>query len=171
MHRTGTSCGAACGKGIPALLLLICLVVVGGCAHGNKEMAGAPAPPVQADSRYAGLKGADALAETFGIELVSLRLTAAGTMLDLRYHVVDVEAATRILHQGSPVEITMVDPATGMEAGIPETMLGQLKAKTDRSKPGRLYYVLFKNPGNAVQSGGAIDIHFGDVVVKKVPVL
>ena len=106
-----------------------------------------------------------------GIELVSLRTVAGGHMLDLRYRVVDAEQASKLLRKGSPIRMEVVDPKSGMVAQVPQTMLGKLRTKTPNARTGRVHFILFSNPHQTIQSGQKVLVRFGNVRVKKWPVL
>ncbi|MDH4230232.1 MAG: hypothetical protein OEW11_10905 [Nitrospirota bacterium] len=174
MNVQGKNRSGVGNRMLPGLLLATVLLSSWGCAHGVKE-ASVHRPDAQVPAEYAAqmahVRGAEKLSENLGIELLALRQTAAGHMLDLRYTVVDPAAATRLLGEHSRLEVFLVDKATGQTAEIPTTMLGQLRTKTAGLRTSRIYYVLFRNPGQVVHTGSQVEIHFGDVVVDNVPVL
>ncbi|MBI5198310.1 MAG: hypothetical protein HZA19_06855 [Nitrospirae bacterium] len=111
------------------------------------------------------IAGEDRLREVFGIEIVSLRKTGAGQMLDLRYRVVNSALAEEITKRNSAVEIRVVDLETGHVLNVPMTHLGMLRTRTPKPREKRTYYVLFANPGEVVKSGSEVSIRFGSVSV------
>ncbi|MFQ5509428.1 MAG: hypothetical protein ACE5FN_08825 [Leptospirillia bacterium] len=150
--------------------LAACMFTLTGCAHtgGGLTAAHVPAPTVAPAAT--GPSGMAELAENFGIELLTLRLTSGGHLVDLRYKVVDPEQASKVMRVASDVPIYLVDKTSGGVAEIPNTMLGKLKVKTAKSRMDRIYYVLFKNPDLAITAGGDVEVHIGDVVVDGWPV-
>lgn len=99
-----------------------------------------------------------------GIEIEGLRLSAAGYMLDLRYTVVDPDAASPFLDRS--VEPHLVDMKTGAMLPIPVTpKLGALRqtASGHRVEAGRTYFMLFKNPGRALRPGDQVKLVVGDI--------
>ena len=103
------------------------------------------------------------------IAIDSLHLSAAGTLVDLRYRVVDPAAAQRAL--GPKVRPKLIDEATGIEMSVPSTAkLGSLRQTQGRQRPGRTYFVLFINNAG-VKSGSHVtaelgDLHFRHLVVE-----
>jgi hypothetical protein len=114
--------------------------------------------------------GVDRLAEEFGIALISLRPTGGGHMLDLRYRVVDPDKADAVLRMASRIDVMVVHRPSKVVAHVPKTMLGKLRVKTANARPDRVYYVLFKNPHQTIQSGSRVDVHIGDLTVENWPV-
>ncbi|MDH5526520.1 MAG: hypothetical protein OEY97_04345 [Nitrospirota bacterium] len=138
---------------LSALVLSAGLLGLGACAHGPAAMLSKKSP------------SEERLAREIGIELVSLRTTAGGHMLDLRFRVVNPEQASKLLRAASDIPMYLVEPASGQVAEIPHTMLGLLRTKATRTRPERIYYSLFKNPDMVFEPGDPVELHFGEVVV------
>lgn len=159
-------------KAATLFVLAASLVTSWGCAHhevtGMRAEVG-PAPSYEA--QLARAKGARELEEAMGIRLLVLRPTAGGHMIDVRFEVVNPEAAGHMLGEGSKVKFSLVNPATGQSAEVPNTMVGLLRHKARQTRPERIYYILFGNPGMAIVSGSRVNLRFGDVVVEQVPVM
>ncbi len=99
-------------------------------------------------------------AETaFGITLVSLRPTAAGQMLDLRFKVIDPEKARPILDKGN--KAFLMDAASGKVLPIPVTKAGSMRQTTLKPEAGRMYFMLFSNPGRLVREGSRVSLVIG----------
>lgn len=102
------------------------------------------------------------------IAIESVRVTAAGHYLDLRYRVLDAPRANELL--GAGVKPVLVDQATGVAMGVPMTAkLGPLRQTNAVQKPDHLYFVMFVNtarlgPGSRVTARLG-DIEFTDLVV------
>jgi len=95
------------------------------------------------------------------IEIDSLRLTAAGHFLDLRYHVLDAERANASLGPG--VKPVLIDDATGTVMAVPTSAkLGSLRQTRGVQKPDRSYFVLFVNTAR-LSSGGHVTAKIGDM--------
>jgi hypothetical protein len=122
-------------------------------------------------SSLAGLGQADAAAApgasetpdaetTFGITLVSLRPTAAGQMLDLRFKVIDPQKARPLLAKSS--KAYLVDTASGKVLPVPVTKAGSMRQTTPKPEAGRVYFMLFSNPGRLVKEGSRVDLAIGE---------
>jgi len=95
------------------------------------------------------------------IEIESLRLTAAGHFLDLRYRVLDAERANESLGPG--VKPVLIDDATGTVMAVPTTAkLGSLRQTRGVQKPDRSYFVLFVNTAQ-LSSGSHVTAEIGDM--------
>lgn len=102
------------------------------------------------------------LRSAWGIELVSLRRTAGGNLLDFRFRVVDPDKAAPLVdgHQAA----FAIDPESGTRHGVPVAgKVGRLRqtARDGRPKAGRTYFVLFSNPGGAVRAGQKLTVVIG----------
>jgi hypothetical protein len=95
------------------------------------------------------------------IEVESLRLTAAGHYIDLRYRVLDAEKASKVIGPG--VKPVLIDEATGMVMAVPMTAkLGSLRQTRGVQKPDHLYFILFVN-GAGLNSGSLVTAEIGDM--------
>jgi hypothetical protein len=105
-----------------------------------------------------------------GIEIVGLRRSAAGYMLDFRYRLLDpVKAAPLLDRKLSPY---LLDEATGAQLRVPTApKVGQLRP-TSRNKiiPGRNYYILFANPGRYLKAGSKVSLVSGDALIHNLTV-
>jgi len=101
-------------------------------------------------------------ARPLGVEVEALRLSAAGYMLDLRYRVVDVDDAGPLFERGT--RPFLVEEGSGAQLAVPTTpKLGQLRTTRIQSvKPGRMYSMIFANPGRVVQPGARMVLAVGD---------
>jgi len=161
------SAGKASSKGVfPALLvgLMIITSQVIGCA--------APTPKPMNQTMTSNESCAEArdlvlledqsvqIQEKWGVEVLSIRLSANGYMLDFRYRVTDAEKAA-LLFDGR-IKPYLLDQATGERLFVP-TMpkVGSLRSIhppiTDRT-----YYMLFRNINLHVKSGSKVSVVVGD---------
>jgi hypothetical protein len=128
----------------PAFLAAAALALAG-CA--------APAPvPVEPTS-------ADGLGQSLGIAVHGLHLSAHGYILDLRYRVTDPAKAALLLD--SKKKVQLLDARRGAALGVPESpVIGPMR-QTSRNHVlyrDRDYFVLFVNPGRAVQAGETVQL-------------
>lgn len=95
------------------------------------------------------------------IEIESIRLTAAGHYVDLRYRVLDAEMASQFIGPG--VKPLLIDEATGTVMAVPMTAkLGSLRQTRGVQKPDHLYFILFAN-GAGLRSGSVVTAEIGDL--------
>lgn len=123
--------------------------------------AGAPAPFVAPEPSPA-LSPAAALEATYGITVAGLHLTAAGAMLDFRYRVVDPKRAAPILD--GKTKAYLLDEARGARLDVPDTpVLGRIRqtSRNNNILTGRTYFIMFGNPGKALQSGDKVTLLLG----------
>lgn len=104
------------------------------------------------------------LAETrFGVKISSVRTTAAGHVVDLRYRVLDAGKASPLFARG--VKPHLFDQASGRMLSVPSfPKTGSLRSG-GRPMEGRTYFILFSNQGRAVQCGSRVALLFGDLEV------
>jgi hypothetical protein len=125
-----------------------------GCAIATDPAAATQAMPAEIPSVEA----------TYGIQVEGLRLTAAGSMLDFRYRVLDAQKAAPFLN--GKVQPALLDEARGAKLGVPNTpKLGRIR-QTSRNNvihTDRSYFIMFGNPGKALQSGDKVALLLGQV--------
>jgi hypothetical protein len=109
-----------------------------------------------------------ALSEKWGIELVALRSTAAGHMVDFRYRVLDAEKAAPLFkRQTKPY---LIHQASGKVLAVPNTAkLGSLR-NSNTPQNGRTYWMFFGNHHGIVQSGDKVTVAIGDFKVADIEV-
>jgi hypothetical protein len=127
MSRPGGNQMAATSVAVIAAMgaALLCLT---GCANTGGRFVAAPA-------------GAQ---DGAPLTIDSLHMSAAGTLIDLRYRVVDAERARQVL--GPKVRPRLIDEVSGIEMAVPNTAkLGSLRQTQGTQREGRTYFVLFVN--------------------------
>jgi hypothetical protein len=95
-----------------------------------------------------------------GIKIVSLRPTSAGQMLDLRFQVVDPEKSKAVLDKNK--KAYLLDGKTGKTLPVPVTKSGPMRQTTLKPEAGRVYFMLFANPGGMVKEGSRVSLVIGD---------
>lgn len=100
------------------------------------------------------------LRDQWGVELVALRSTAAGHMVDFRYRVLDAEKAAPLFkRQTKPY---LIHQATGKALGVPNTAkIGSLR-NSNTPQNGRTYWMFFGNHHRLVQKGDKVTVAIGD---------
>jgi len=139
---------------LSAILLAVALALVG-CASSQRSTGAAEAE--------AGLQVAE---EQYGIRIQGLQLSAAGSMLDFRYRVVDPVKAAPILDP--KLQPYLLDEARGAKLGVPDTpVLGRIRqtARNHVIHTDRTYFVMFGNPGKAVRSGDKVTLQLGQLKI------
>ena len=102
--------------------------------------------------------------ERCGIEILGIRLSAAGYMLDFRYRVLNPEKAAKLF--GRKMEPYLVDQATGAKFSVPNSpKVGPLRTTTS-PEAHRTYFIMFANPGRYVKKGNKVTVVIGDFKAK-----
>jgi len=104
----------------------------------------------------------------WGLKIISLRLTAGGHQLDLRYKVIDPEKAGEVMKKKSKAYIT--DQKTGKTVTVPVTKVGPLKQSTLKPQANRIYFVLFSNSGGLFKEGSKVTVTMGEFKMENVVV-
>lgn len=151
------------GRG--AFLLLAATLATS--ARGARAEASAPAadPDPVAEARES-LRLAE---ERFGVKVTSVRATAEGHVVDLRYRVLDAGKASSLFARG--VKPHLFDQASGRMLSVPSApKTGPLRS-SGRPMAGKTYFILFSNPGKAVRCGSRVtllldDLEIGGLVVE-----
>ncbi len=107
--------------------------------------------------------------EKLGIEILSLRITAGGYLLDMRYRIRDREKARVFLDPKA--ELWLLHASTGARLKVPSPpKIGPLRQIPPESELDKIYFVLFANPGRLVKAGDKVGLEVGGVTVKWIPV-
>jgi hypothetical protein len=137
--------------------LLCAALQLSGCASSSPEAVG--------DSQTAQPE-TSLLESRYGIKVEGLRLSAAGSMLDFRYRVLDAQKAAPILD--GKTQPYLLDEAHGAKLGVPDTpVLGRIRqtARNNNILTDRTYFIMFGNPGKVLQSGDKVSLLLGQVKV------
>jgi hypothetical protein len=152
MH--GTSLGST-RRAVVSLAMLL-LVGAAGCASSRPARAPVATPREE-------------LAERWGVEVLGLRRVAAGYILDFRYRVVDPEKAARLFERGTRPYV--LEPSTGARFLVPSSpKVGSLRQAPATPTSHRTYFILFANPGRALEPGSRVTVVIGDFQATNVAV-
>lgn len=103
---------------------------------------------------------ATSMKREWGIEVLDVHQTSAGYMLQFRYRVVDPKAAKPLFDRR--IKPYLVDIATGAKVVVPSPeKIGQLR-NVNTPETGRIYWMLFANPGQMIKKGNSVSVHIGD---------
>ena len=111
------------------------------------------------------------LADKWGVELLGMRLTAAGMMLDFRFQVLDADKALPLFDQRIKPHIV----AERSNIKLPVPMAAKVGAfrPTNRGKnikADKTYYMIFGNPDRHVKAGEKVTVVIGDFKVEHLKV-
>ena len=108
------------------------------------------------------------LAETWGVEVASIRLSANDHMIDYRYRVLDAGKATDLFKR--QIKPYLIHQKTEKVLSVPETAkLGPLR-NSNLPQEGKIYWMFFGNAGMLVQPGDEVTVVIGDFRVENLVV-
>ena len=99
-----------------------------------------------------------------GVRIVRVAVSGDGGLVDLRYRVLDPQAADSIHDAATPPEL--VDEQTNVL--VNDLLMGH--SHHGRLKAAQTYYLIFNNPGNLVHRGSHVTVQLGAARVAHVPV-
>jgi hypothetical protein len=104
------------------------------------------------------------LKEKWGIEVTSVRMAAAGHMVDFRYRVLDAKKAeTLFVRENKPY---LIDQESKKVLAVPNMgKVGPLRT-SNMPQEGRIYWMFFGNSGGLIKTGSKITITIGDFKVE-----
>jgi hypothetical protein len=135
---------------------------------GMLVSACATSPPA---NPYAGTPSIAAVSEAgkWGVQVVSLRLTAADHMIDFRYRVVDPQKATPLLNRR--IKPHLIEEETGARMEVPRySKLGPARQISDNPTTDRVYTMIFGNTGKIVKPGSRVTIVIGEIRLENLTV-
>ncbi len=102
----------------------------------------------------------------WGVEVIFVRQTSAGYMLEFRYKVLDPEKAKPLFDRQTKPTLTHVDSgATFIVPTPPKT--GALR-NSNPPLADHTYWMFFANPGKYVKPGDLVTVEIGDFVAKNI---
>jgi len=102
-----------------------------------------------------------------GIKIESVRVTAAGHLLDFRYRVTDPDKAAAVFDRKN--KAFLIDQATGNALGVPRmAKVGPLRQTNFEPDPNRVYFILFSNSAGLVEPGSLVTLSVGDYRVEDI---
>jgi hypothetical protein len=143
------------------LLMLLALVAGTGCSRRGPATHDALRLPNPVDE----------IRNSWGVEIVGVRRSAANSILDFRYRIVDPEKALPLVDRR--IDPMLIDQATGLEIEVPSTpKIGPMRQTTKYGPPkkDRTYFIFFTNPGRRIQAGDEITVEIGEFRVENLVV-
>lgn len=146
---------------VAALFLSFFFSQITGCATTKSGQTGEVAEIESIPEKVTDAENStESIEETWGIQIIGIRQTAAGYMLNFRYRVIDPEKAAPLFNrQTKPY---LIDQASGAKFAVPNPpKTGPLRT-SDPPKAGRNYFIFFANPGKYVKLGNKVTVVIGD---------
>jgi hypothetical protein len=152
----------------PLTRTCLCLLFVSGCqTAGNVPLEAEPV--VEPDAINETVAEQHRVIEDLGIEIIAVRTTAAGSMLDFRFKVLDKEKAMPFFLK--ELKPHLIDEKTGATLQVPVPAKGGPMRPTSRDpRVGITYFMLFGNPGKYVKPGQLVSIVVGEHHLKHIVV-
>jgi hypothetical protein len=130
-----------------AVLALASCLALAGCATAE---SGAKHPAAKRS-----------LEEQWGVQIASLRMTAAGRIIDFRYRVIDPEKAALLADRH--VKPVLIDQASSRKLAVPVApKIGSLRQTSSKLTAGRIYFILFSNSEQLIKAGSKVTVVIGD---------
>lgn len=104
----------------------------------------------------------------WGIEILYVRTTAAGYMLEFRYKVLDPEKAKPLFQRQSKPQLTHEKSKSTLIVPTP-AKTGALR-NSNPPLANHIYWMFFANPGKLVQPGEQVTIKVGDFIAERITV-
>lgn len=100
------------------------------------------------------------LKRQWGVEVMHVRQTAAGYMLEFRYRVLDAEKAKPLFERRTKPVLTHAESGARLIVPTP-AKTGALR-NSNTPIAGRTYWMVFANPGKLVKPGDHVSVDIGD---------
>jgi hypothetical protein len=130
-------------------------------AHSGQEQATSLTATTAPTKRSASVSES---ADTFyrsvwGVQVLGVRRVEAGSMIRFNYRVLDEKKSTVL--NDKRWKPYLADETTGARLKVPVMdMIGELR-QTSAPEKGRLYWMIFENPGGLVQAGSRVNVVIG----------
>ena len=100
----------------------------------------------------------------WGVEVLYVRQTSAGYMLEFRYKVLDAEKAKALFKRQTKPILTHVE--SGAKLIVPTPAKTGALRNSNTPLADHTYWMFFANPGKLVQPGEHVNIEIGDFLVE-----
>jgi hypothetical protein len=104
----------------------------------------------------------------WGVEILFVRQTAAGYMLEFRYKVLDAQKAKPLFERQTKPLLTHAE--TGAKLIVPTPAKTGALRNSNPPLAGNTYWMFFANPGKLVQPGEHVNIEIGDFLAERLVV-
>jgi hypothetical protein len=120
------------------------------------EISAAPAPRHPRENTF--------MKRQWGVEVLFVRQTSAGYMLEFRYKVLDPELAMPLFkRQTKPV---LIHAETGAKFIVPTPAKTGALRNSNAPLEGHTYWMFFANPGKFVDQGDLVSVEIGDFLAE-----
>lgn len=107
--------------------------------------------------------------DLLGIKISGLRLSAEGYMIDFRYKVIDPVKARPLFESG--VKPFIEDQKTGSRFFVPNSpKIGPLRQMPRFPESGKVYFILFANPGKFLKHGDTVSVIIGKFRIENIKI-
>ncbi|NEX18951.1 hypothetical protein G3480_01235 [Thiorhodococcus mannitoliphagus] len=113
----------------------------------------------------------DAIKDRWGVEVIRMDYTADGYWLGLRFRVTDADKALPLFD--SRIKPYVQSEKSGVKLGVPSgAKVGALRTTNRQGniKNGKVYNIMFSNPGTQVKPGDRVAVVIGDFKVDQLTV-
>jgi hypothetical protein len=159
--RSATRRPRAVGAATGAALMLI---AIAGYQLTRDRTSTRPEPTPPRAVAAAPLLSNAAFERRSGVRIVRVAVSGGGGLVDLRYQVLDPDAAASIHDDAAPPQL--VDERTGVL--VDGLFMGH--SHKGRLRAAQTYYLVFDNPGSLVRRGSRVTVQLGAAQVAHVPV-
>lgn len=104
----------------------------------------------------------------WGVEVLYVRRTAAGYMLEFRYKVLDPAKAARLFDRQTKPLLTHVESGATFVVPTP-AKTGALR-NSNAPLAGHTYWMFFANPGKYVKQGARVNVSIGEFQAERLVV-
>ena len=144
------------------LLLIATAVQFNGCAT-DPQIKSSVEEESSIEEPYPGISQQEVLTdiqssaeEKWGLKIVAVRLTAAESLVDFRYRVIDPDKVSPLLDRHA--KPYLIDQASGVKLSVPNMpKVGSLRAK-GKPETERVYFILFGNSRGLVKKGSKVTV-------------
>lgn len=149
VERTAAGCE---GRFQPAAMVMVILAILFAATMVNANTG---------EEREAEAVESQTPGAPWGINVLGIRRTAAGYMLEFRYRVVDSEKAAYLMNRKIKPELIIEE--TGQTLRVPvSSKLGPLRQSPKFPVAERNYFMFFANPGRTVRAGDRVTVQIGE---------
>jgi len=124
--------------------------------------------PVVAEERASHPRKNTFMKRQWGIEIMFVRQTSAGYMLEFRYKVVDAEKAKALFKRQTKPMLTHIK--SGAKLIVPTPAKTGALRNSNLPKDDHTYWMFFANPGQLVKPGERVNIQIGEFLVENLVV-
>ena len=147
--------------------LALALVLLSGPAHPSSTI-GAIAGDVAASPPHRHPREKTYMKRTWGVEVVYVRQTSAGYMLEFRYKVLDAEKAKPLFDRQTKPVLTHAE--SGAKFIVPTPAKTGALRNSNPPLVDHTYWMFFANPAKFVKPGDLVTIEIGDFVAENIVV-